>query len=80
MECSPYPAITYPSNSQRLVFLLDPLKIMFSIMDHYIAMFDRVGEMDRPYLYNERATLSIFANAAAVQNPYKIIGSHSPFS
>jgi hypothetical protein len=73
MEYSTYPTITYPDNSQRLAFLLDPLKIMFSIMDHYIAKFERVGEMDRPYFYNERAALGLFAGALWRCNPSNLV-------
>jgi hypothetical protein len=72
-EASVYPLNLYPSGSQRLAFLCPALTTMFSIMDRYIEKFDRKGQMDRPYFYNERATLSVFAGAIWRSHPSNLV-------
>jgi hypothetical protein len=78
-ECGSYPTIAYPAGSTRLAFLRGPLNVMFSIIDTYIEKFDRPGredlpgQMERPYFYNERATLSLFAGAVWRSNPANLV-------
>ncbi len=51
----------YPGSSRPLAFLEPTLREMFSLFDRYLTKWDRPGSLDRPYAYNERATLSLFA-------------------
>lgn len=73
MEPPEYPLTAYPSCSQRLAFLSPSLRSMFSIMDSYLEKFDRVGQMDRPYFYTERATLSVFAGGVWRSHPSNLV-------
>jgi hypothetical protein len=51
----------YPTGHYTLDFLEGTIRSMFAIMDRYLAGYNRPDEADRPYFYNERATLSILA-------------------
>src|SRR5262249_37726814 len=73
MALPAYPVMHYPKTSSSLVFLEPALRTMFSIMDDYLNRFNRPGEPDRPYFYNERATLSVFAGGIWRSDPKNLV-------
>lgn len=64
-----YPLIDYPANGTRLTFLKPAVKRMFWIMDRYME----VCKPDRPFFYNERATVSILAGGIWQSNPKNLV-------
>src|SRR5229473_2758087 len=51
----------FPKKGKGLVFLSPSVHAMFTIVNDYLTQYDSEELPDRPYFYNERATLSLLA-------------------
>jgi hypothetical protein len=69
MDSPGYPLRNYPSSDSRLAFLKPVIASMFRIIDRYIHL----QRPDRPYFYNERATVSILAGGLWQSHPDNLV-------
>ncbi len=61
---------SYPSSSVLQEYLAEPVRQMFGIITRYLDfMIERKCYFDRPYIFNERATLSLFAGGIWLADP-----------
>ena len=63
----------YPTNSSTLCFLKEALDGTFAIMGQYLKQFNEPDKQDRPYFYDERATLSMLAGGIWRSNPDNLV-------